>query len=75
MKSDSAFHLPKPTPELLIMFVLTRADQGAEHRRADCFHLEEPGEKKPTSPAQQRGQAVHWEVIVVIQSTWDFLYN
>lgn len=66
MKSDSAFRFPKPALERLIMFVLTGADQGAEHRRADCFHLEEPGEKKPTSQAQQRGQAVHRKVIVVI---------
>lgn len=73
MKSDSAFHLPKPTPERLIMFVLTRADQGAKHRRADCFHLEEPAEKKPTNRTQQRGQAAHQEVTMVLQSTWEIM--
>lgn len=32
-----------------MMFVLTRADQDAEHRGADCFHLEESGEKPSTA--------------------------
>lgn len=57
------------------MFVLTRADQDAERRGADCFHLEESGEKKATKQAQQRGQASYWAVMAVVLKYLGLLEN